>query len=268
MSARFWPIILTSIALTGCAAVSGYPRPAFDREAERAELRSFVGPDAITRYEACADKTPCRNAIIDARVRAVDIAFAEFVHRIYGQEGRVSLGADLLATGLSSAAALSGAKALSAGAGLLTGSRATYEKQVLSLSLPLMFQEMVANRREILIRIRQGEALPAANYSLYQALDDIGDYEEAASLPAAAAAITSSAGSNARAADVRLEALRAAQLATTAAMLPAIAPAQSVAATAPLTPGAPAAIPAPGTPLISPQPLPPAATSSPPRTGQ
>ena len=87
------------------------------------------------------------------------------------------------------------------------------------MSLPLLFEEMIANRREVLVRIRQGETMPISSYSLFQALDDVSEYELAGSLPHAAAELGAAAGSSAHNAQARLDAIRAGTLAAPAATM-------------------------------------------------
>ena len=201
--------LIAGLTLAGCASMSGFPRPIIDERQEDAELAPYVGPEAIARYEACTDKVACRNVFIDARLHAVDLAFYRFQRKLYGQKAQVSLGGNVLAMALDSAAAITATRPLAAGAGLLSGGRDAYEKQVLSASLPLLFGEIVASRREVLLRIRLGEQLPVERYSLFQALADVGDYEMAGSIPAAAAELATSAGASSRNAQARLDALHA-----------------------------------------------------------
>lgn len=234
--------------LSGCAALSGFPADAVSPGIEAAELANYTGPDAIARYEACEDKVRCRNAIIDARLRAVDLQFFRFIRRVYAQEAGVSFGADVLAMGLDAVAAVSGAAhGFAAGASALTGGRDAYERQVLSVSMPLLFEQMTVNRREVLLRIRQAEATPVASYSLFQALSDVTEYEMAGSLPAAAAELQANAGTAGRALQARLDAQRAATVAastpvatTQVAAVPVSAPAPPAASTT-----APATSPSP-----------------------
>ena len=221
-------LALLPALLAGCSAVSGFPKPIIDERAEDAELAPYVGAQAMANYDSCVDKLACRNTLIDARLRAVDLAFYRFQRRIYGQESRISLGSDLAATALSSIASVTGTRPLAAGAGLLTGGRDEYKKQVLSVSLPLLFDEMVARRRELLVRIRQGEQTPVAGYTLFQALADISEYEQAGSIPAAAAELGASAGRVSINAQAQLDALRA--RAQTAAVALASMPAAAEAA--------------------------------------
>lgn len=206
-------ILAVTFPLAGCATVAGYPQPSVDYRAEQAEIAPYVGGDALAHYEACPDKVACRNMIIDARVRAVDISFYRFERRAFGQQSGMAMGSNLVSTGLSALATVTGARVLSAGASALTGSRDQYQRQVFSVSLPLLFEEMHTSRREILVRIRQGEMMPIANYTVFQALGDISEYELAGSIPHAAGQLSSNVGTRSQSSQAQLDAIRAASFA-------------------------------------------------------
>jgi hypothetical protein len=210
-------LLLASSHLAGCAAVSGYPRPAFSARDEEAELKAFAKAGSIETFEQCADKVVCRNAIVDARLRATDLAFFRFQRQIYRQESRMALGTGMLSMAVNSIAAVTGTGPLAAGATLLTGGRDVYQKQAMSVSLPLLMQEMSVARREVLYRIKVGQTMPMAAYSLVDALSDVTDYEQAGSIPAAAARLTANGTWKARDAEERLTKLRANTFATVTA---------------------------------------------------
>jgi len=222
---KTWGPAAFCLLLTGCAAVSGYPRPILSERQELAEIAAYLEPAAIADYEKCDDKVLCRNTIVDARLRAVDVAFYRFQRKIYAQDSRVALGSNMLTLALDSAAAVTSTGGLALGAGLLVGGRDAFQKQIRSVSLPLLFEQMIAKRREVLLRIRLGQRMPASGYTLFQALDDVSEYELAGSIPAAAAELGASVGQSARTAQIQLDALRAASLAAAGAVaVPAAAP--------------------------------------------
>ncbi|MCP3734235.1 hypothetical protein M9979_05010 [Sphingomonas sp. RP10(2022)] len=246
--------------LTGCAAVSGFPSPVFSAREEEAELQLYLRSASVEHYEQCADKFVCRNAIVDARLRAIDIAFYRFQRRLYRQESGASMGANMLSMAMDSIATVTATRGFAAGAGLLTGGRDAYSRQAMSVSMPLLLQEMAANRRELLVRIRIGMAMPVSAYSLIDALGDLSEYELAGSIPAAAAQLAANAGSQTRIADEKLAALRSDALARAqlqSAPLP-IAPVMAPASPAlvPVAPTAPARAiaSAPATPMPTPSP--------------
>ena len=205
---------LLCVMLNGCAAVSGFPQPIMTERQENAEIAGYIATFAVADYDKCSDKVLCRNTIVDARLRAVDLAFYRFQRKIYSEDSRVSLGSNALTLVLSSAATVSGAGGVAAGAGLLTAGRDVFQKQLRSVSLPLLFDQMIAKRREVLLRIRLGQRLSPTAYTLFQALDDVSEYEVAGSLPAAAAELGASVGQSSRTAQIQLDALRATSLAS------------------------------------------------------
>lgn len=216
-------LLLACAPLGACTSMSGFPQPIADPREEDAEVAPYLKASAITACETSADKDACRNTIIDARLRAVDLAFYRFQRKIYRQDLQVAMGSGFATTALDSVAAVTGTRFLAAGAGLLTGGRDAYQKQVVAASLPLLFEEMIAKRHEVLLRIRQGQILPVAQYSMFQALDDITEYEHAGSIPAAAAELRASTGTSARTARAKLDEFRMAAIANRAS-LAAVAP--------------------------------------------
>jgi hypothetical protein len=238
--------------------MSGFPEHAFDDRVEQAELAPYVGSGALAYYEACTDKVACRNMIIDARLRAVDLAFYRFMRKVYRQQTGVSLGSDMVALGLDSVAAVTGTRALAAGAGAVTGGRDAYKQQVVSASTPLLFEEMIANRLELLLRIRHAQSMPVSAYSLFQGLSDVSEYELAGSIPHAASTLAASAGGAARTAQARLDAQREAAFAasSSAASAAPVPAAPSLPTSAPSLPTSAAALPA--APAVAPALAPPA----------
>jgi hypothetical protein len=227
---KTFALLALSFSLSACAAVSGYPDPILSEQQETEEIAAYLQASAIKGYEACPDKVHCRNMIVDARVRAVDLAFHRFQRKIYGQNSRVTFGTNVASLALDSAATITQLGGLATGAGLLSGGRDVYQKQALTVSMPLLFDQMAAKRAEILLRIRQGQRLPANSYSLFQALSDVSEYEMVGSIPAAAAELGASTGEAARLAQLKLDALRASALAAA----PTVASAVTSATTTPM----------------------------------
>ena len=239
-------LLIAGAALAGCTTMSGYPEAAFDHKEARAELAPFLKASAVADYDKCADKLACRNMLVDARVRAVDLLFYRFLRRLHGQQAGLSVGGSLLSSSIDSLATFTSAGPLAAGGSAISGGRNAYEKQVFGASMPLLIEQMMLKRRIALLKIRRGQQLPVANYSLFTALNDISEYELAGSIPMTAADLAATAGTSARHAQDELDKLRA-----TAFVAPTVA-------AVPMPPVAPA--PAP-TPLATPSPSPVASTA-------
>jgi hypothetical protein len=211
MSLRFGlPAALAFLALGGCASIGGFPKPAFDQKNTAAELAPYLSPTIVTEYSKCPDKVECRNNILDARMRAVDMTFANFERALYREGIGIGVGTDWVTLALNAVGSVTKAsKPLAAAAGAITGARSSYEKQALyNLTLPVMMAQMSAKRKDVLARVRQGETQSAATYSLFQGLNDVDSYEAAGTIPGAVADMITNAGVQAKQADQKLDAIR------------------------------------------------------------
>src|SRR5438067_7088987 len=84
--------------LAACAPLLGYPKDPEDTDATLTRLVPYFDGTEEVRYLGLPEpaRTLKRNEIILARLRAYDIAFADFERRIYGDANAVSLGSDLV----------------------------------------------------------------------------------------------------------------------------------------------------------------------------
>lgn len=211
MSLRFrLSAALAFLALGGCASIGGFPKPAFDQKNTAAELAPYLSPTIVTEYSKCPDKVECRNNILDARMRAVDMTFANFERALYREGIGIGVGTDWVTLALNAVGSVTKAsKPLAAAAGAITGARSSYEKQALyNLTLPVMMAQMSAKRKDVLARVRQGETQSVAAYSLFQGLNDVDSYEAAGTIPGAVADMITNAGVQAKQADQKLDAIR------------------------------------------------------------
>lgn len=208
---RRWFVPLgAAIALAGCATVSGFPVRTSDIATDLKALAPYLGPDALVTYETCAPKRACRNRILEARVLATDLRFAEFEQKLYSQGIGFGVGTDWLTLALNGIGSVSShsAKSLSAAAAGVTGAKASFEKDALyNKTMPILLAQMAAKRKEVLARIRTGENEDEAAYPLLRGLNDLEDYYQAGSLPGALNDIAATTGEQARNAEQKLQAL-------------------------------------------------------------
>lgn len=199
-----------AVSLAGCATVSGFPKSAFDTTQVNAEIAPYLLAAKVTAYDSCQAKKACRNDIIDARLRAIDLRFGEYERNLYKEGVGFGVGTDWIALALNGVGSVSAAsKALSAASAGVLGARASFEKQALyNMTMPAMLAQMVAKRREVLARIREGESQDAAAYSLFRALNDIDDYAFAGTLPGAITEISNHAGVQATQANADIKAIQ------------------------------------------------------------
>jgi hypothetical protein len=195
------------IPLGACASMSGFPEPVQPPATALAEVEDYLTLAVVNSCNRDPTRT-CRNNIIDARIRASNIRFAEYERALYREGIGSGVGTDWAVLALNGIAAIStGAApelaALSAG---VLGGRSAYEKRALyDLSLPVMLAQMTAKRQEVLVRVRAGETKEVADYSLHRGLDDVAAYERAGSIPAAMSEMVTNAGAQARDAQKNLE---------------------------------------------------------------
>lgn len=196
------------IFLGGCASVSGFPRQIVRPAVARNEVAAYLTEKAVSDCNANSTRQ-CRNQILDARLRAIDIEFGEYERALYREGIGFGVGTDWLAIALNTIGSVTNAsKPLAAASAGVLGARASYEKQALyNLTLPVMLAQMQAKRKEVLVHIRGGENQEVSDYSIYRGLNDIDDYAMAGSVPGAMNEMVTNAGVQAKEAKQDLDAI-------------------------------------------------------------
>jgi len=213
-----WFSTFLTLILAGCASINGFPDRSVDSQLELKSLQAYLSSSAITAFNSPNDsdrnnlsKTAWRNEVIEARIRADAINFQEFEKSLYSQGIGFGVGTDWITLALNGAGAVSGgtaASALAAAAAGVVGARGSYEKNALyDKTLPTLMAQMVANRKVVLVTIREGESLDAGAYPLTRALTDLEDYYSAGTIPGSLTNIAENAGAQAKEADKTLNSL-------------------------------------------------------------
>lgn len=177
-------------ALAACSTFRGAPPPPIDAATEVSGLASLHDASAI---KTCLDKAAnqqqdCRDKIVQARMVATDVQYREFRQWFYGEARWGDFGATVVSLALTGTAALSGiqqstARALSAIATGVTGTRAAYDKEILADRAATAIEtSMDAGRAVVAVRIRSGLTQPPDKYPLAEALSDLEDYYSAGTL--------------------------------------------------------------------------------------
>ena len=210
--------LLGSIALSGCAGLQGFPDRSIDTADEVASLNEYLKPSAITAYTSDdpaarhgLSRKDWRNQVIEARIRADDLHFADFEKSLYQQGIGFGVGTDWVLLALNGAGAVAGgaANALSAAAAGVTGARSSYERDALyNRTLPVLMAQMVAQRKTILVRVREGEGQEDGQYPLNRGLSDLEDYYYAGTIPGAINNLAENAGAQSKQADQDLKDLQ------------------------------------------------------------
>jgi len=160
-------LCLTSM-LGGClTSLTAYPDPSWDARTELNALEPYLSADAITRYDAAndearngMDRRNWRNAVVNARIRAMDVLFNEFQQDLYQEGVGLGIATDWIVLALSGAGALisTASTALSAASSGVVGAKAAFDRNAfLDRTLPSLLATMVAQRKEVLATIRASQ---------------------------------------------------------------------------------------------------------------
>jgi hypothetical protein len=163
------------------------------------------------KYDAAATddvKIEARNEIINGRLAAFDIQFNRFQRQLHQEGAGVNLSTDAILLGLGAAGAVvSGgtSQLLSAAAGGVTGLRGAIDRDLFfERTMPVLFQEMNAQRKSIRVQILDGLSKGIADYPLGRGLADIEAYYFAGTIPGALIGIAESAGAKGAKAEAKL----------------------------------------------------------------
>jgi hypothetical protein len=214
---KLLPSLAVLLLLSGCASLKAYPERSVDPDAELKAMEKFLQPSAITQYDSQQDsdrnglsKRAWRNEVANARVRAIDLHFTTFQQRLFQEGVGLGIATDWVVLALNAAGSLvtGPANALSAASAGIGGGRASFDKNAFfDKSMPTLLAAMVAKRKEVLVRIREGLTREIEEYPLGLALNDLDSYYNAGTIPGALIDIAETSGAAAKKADVQLESL-------------------------------------------------------------
>jgi len=211
-------LIIVAMALTSCATIKGYPNRTTNAKAELLLLNKYLVTEAITKYESANDserdglsKRAWRNEVINARVREADIQFNKFQQILFEEGVGFGLATDWIVLALNAVGAVSSggvAKVLSATSAAVVGGKAAFDKNAyFEKTMPALVATMMAKRKDVLVRIREGLTKDIDEYSLYLALGDVDTYYNVGTIPGAIVEIAEAAGATGKNADRKLESL-------------------------------------------------------------
>jgi len=194
-------IMLTTLG--GCVALSDGPERAFTVDDQvtfvRANQPSMSVPIPGGKNEAQDELA--RNNFITERMYLMDLEFNPYFARLTAQNQAGNLAGDtaiVVTTFLSTVLASNATKtALSAAAtGIGTLKTDIDQDVLLSHTIQLLLQTMLASRSAVGDRITANLACPIAKYTVWQALSDLEDYYRAGTLSGALEALAASTGNN------------------------------------------------------------------------
>lgn len=204
-------LALSSVFSTGCEnAFRGAPERVMDVDAEIALLDSLIGAESLSAALASPPDKATRNAIVGARMYAVDLRFHEFETALMREGRDVGFLTALVELGVDTAGSLVGGNAsqiLSAVSAGITGGSESFEKEILvDQTVQALLTQMRARRAQVANRIRFGMQMDVADYPLPLALRDVGDYYQAGTLVGALVEVTQRAGIQAAEAEQAMDA--------------------------------------------------------------
>ena len=210
--------------LAACSTFRGAPPPPVDATAEVSGLASLHDANAVKSClgKAIDQQKDCRDQIVQARMVATDAQYRDFRQRFYGEARWGGFGATVVSLALTGTASVSGipistARALSAIASGVTGTRAAFDKEILAdRAANAIESSMDAARKMVAVRIRTGLAQSSNKYPLAETLSDLEDYYSAGTLLGAFANISTLTGVQAADANQQLTALARGGTLTTA----------------------------------------------------
>lgn len=209
-------IMLTfPISICGCASFTGYPERSGNIEEELKQLEKYYNPEIIAKYDQMQDtneKLALRNEIVNGRIRAIDIHFNNFQQRLYREGIGSNIATDWTVIGLGVAgsvtSSLSTTQNLSAISGGITGAKSSFDKNAFfDKTMPAILSQMVALRKNALVKIRTGLRTGVNQYPLNWALIDVEEYFIAGTMPGAVIGIVEEAGATTKEADIELKRL-------------------------------------------------------------
>ena len=197
-SAWIWPV-LSLWAITGCAGLTQFPVTSVKYQ-EDLKVKDPDYDAAVTVIgKASTDeaRVQARNDEIDRRLRVIDLNFDAFVEALAKENVRANFGIALAQVGLGAAGSLVGETAsqiLSAASGGLAGAQQAYGKAILyDQAFSALLAQMMASRKAVLVKIYEGRAATIGDYPLSTAVQDIGAYYFAGTLPGAVVATSADA---------------------------------------------------------------------------
>ncbi len=205
-------LIFLSLFVMGCSSISGHPSRTVDPSKELQTLEPYFSNDVISIYDRKnnSEKNEYRNAVIQARIRAIDINYNIFLDNISSESKSLNVGTDSTVLLLGTAGAISTVSStqaiLSATSATVTGVKTSFDKNAYyDSTIPALIAQMNASRKSLLANIYLGLASDYSKYSLIKALIDVEDYFQAGTIPGAVNAISQSSGEQKTTAENKIE---------------------------------------------------------------
>lgn len=206
-------VLILSLLAGGCATIRNYPTRSADAWGEAAALNDmFPLSGYFNPAYSETQREIYRNNLINARILAIDLNFEKFQQDLVREGVFTDLGTDWAILGLTGAGAvvpLTQTKtvlaAISTG---ITGAKTSVDKNLFfKKTIAALITQMKADRKSLLLTIRQKMQEDTDRYPLTAALIDLEDYYKAGTLPQALTSINVNAGATVKQKDEKLKKL-------------------------------------------------------------
>lgn len=212
-------VLATSFAMLfgGCAGLKGAPARSTDTDLSSADPLYSKYLSAF--YAQGANKRDIRNQYLEVGMALTDRAYSDYRKSIYEERVSGAFGVDMSILGLgafgagtASASAKTAASALSA---LITGGKASYDKNFFfDQALPAVISEMEARRADLRIQILNGMLLDADRFPMAAAKSYLEQYFDAGSMLSAITSVNNHSAEHQKASEERLANRTVAQITT------------------------------------------------------
>jgi hypothetical protein len=178
--------------LAGCLPSLTEPERLYPASSETALIRDEIGVPDFKYFALLAgpQKVIYRNAIIDARMYAIDLNYFTYEANLTRERQEADFAAASSNIGLTAASVLVGPvqtkNILTGVAGSITGINQAYDDKVLlNKTMQVLQTQMRAERNRVATKIYKSMQLSAADYTLGMAMSDLEDYYRAGTVTGA-----------------------------------------------------------------------------------
>ncbi|MDP3076816.1 hypothetical protein [Bradyrhizobium sp.] len=202
-------LVLAGLTLSGCVSVSDGPERLYPVAVETQAIRDTIPRIDFIEFVRMSEpeRFKYRNDWIAARMYASDIQYTVYETGLTKERQNVGFGSTVATLGLTTASQLFTPvvtkNVLSGAAGLVTGTRAAYENDILLAHSVQWIQSQMRTQRSIVAeRIFRGMKLSTSSYPLATALTDLEDYYRAGTLTGGILGTSDALGAEARLAEL------------------------------------------------------------------
>lgn len=206
------PLVLLTSGCGHFAVTRGFPNPSVDVETRLAQMDIYRGDTLIKQYNDpvnAGQRVRIRNDLINGRIALIDIHFNEFLQGLHKEDVGFNVATDAITIGLGTAGALvsgGASQVLSGTSAAVIGAKESVDKNAFfDQTMPALMAKMIAQRKSVLVGIRNGLLNKTEQYPLAQGLADLEEYYYAGTIPGAITGVVQTAGAEAAEAEAQIK---------------------------------------------------------------